>query len=161
MKKCIKCGELLEESCFPTSFTNSSGLSGQCKKCTAIYMKERRRRMKVENPLEYEKHLEGERNRVKGLKQKQPKEKRKEYHKRYAQRNKHKMECQRMVHKAISDGVLIKQPCLFCKNPDSQAHHEDYSKPLEIIWLCKSHHYERHVVLRRCSRLGIPIPSIK
>jgi len=25
-----------------------------------------------------------------------------------------------------------------------EAHHEDYSKPLEIIWLCTKHHAEHH-----------------
>lgn len=38
-------------------------------------------------------------------------------------------------------GRIIKQPC-FCGKIKSEAHHEDYSKPLEIIWLCKKHHIE-------------------
>lgn len=25
-----------------------------------------------------------------------------------------------------------------------QAHHEDYTKPLEVIWLCSTHHAEHH-----------------
>lgn len=36
-----------------------------------------------------------------------------------------------------SRGKLIPQPCRYCGNAEVQMHHEDYSKPLEVIWLCK------------------------
>lgn len=38
----------------------------------------------------------------------------------------------------------IQQPCLICGDEKSQAHHEDYNKPLEVIWLCDKHHKELH-----------------
>lgn len=40
-------------------------------------------------------------------------------------------------------GTLKKQPCK-CGNPNSQMHHEDYSKPLEVIWVCRPCHLELH-----------------
>ncbi|RKZ99055.1 MAG: hypothetical protein DRQ46_00065 [Gammaproteobacteria bacterium] len=46
---------------------------------------------------------------------------------------------------AMRNGKLIKQPCVKCGSTENiNAHHEDYSKPLEIIWLCRFHHGERH-----------------
>lgn len=39
---------------------------------------------------------------------------------------------------------LKKKPCEACGNPKSQAHHHDYSKPLEVTWLCSTHHAEHH-----------------
>ena len=49
------------------------------------------------------------------------------------------------VGNALRDGHLIKKPCEVCGDPKSQAHHEDYSKPLEVSWLCFRHHREdRH-----------------
>jgi len=48
------------------------------------------------------------------------------------------------VNKALKRGDLIKQPCSICGNGVSQAHHPDYSKPLNIIWLCDMHHKEIH-----------------
>lgn len=45
---------------------------------------------------------------------------------------------------AIRSGQLVKQPCQVCGDPKSQAHHDDYSKPLEVQWLCSKHHGERH-----------------
>lgn len=43
---------------------------------------------------------------------------------------------------AIRSGRIIKpESCAIChKVCKVQAHHEDYSKPLEIIWLCRSCH---------------------
>lgn len=45
---------------------------------------------------------------------------------------------------AIEKGILTRLPCEVCQNSKSQAHHEDYSKPLQVIWLCSKHHGERH-----------------
>ena len=41
-------------------------------------------------------------------------------------------------------GELIPQPCIQCGKPKAEAHHEDYSKPLEIIWMCSIHHRRHH-----------------
>ena len=46
---------------------------------------------------------------------------------------------------AISKGLLKKQPCEICATTEKvEAHHDDYSKPLEVRWLCKTHHQEHH-----------------
>lgn len=45
---------------------------------------------------------------------------------------------------AIRDGRLVRQPCEVCGNIVSQAHHDDYSKPLDVRWLCTTHHAEWH-----------------
>lgn len=34
------------------------------------------------------------------------------------------------------------------------AHHEDYDKPLDITWLCKSHHRQRHVEINKIRPKG-------
>lgn len=45
---------------------------------------------------------------------------------------------------AVKIGKVTKSPCVICGDEKSQGHHEDYSKPLEVIWLCRKHHIERH-----------------
>mgnify|MGYP001611599223 CR=1 FL=1 len=48
------------------------------------------------------------------------------------------------VAKAIQDGVLVREPCEVCGNPKVDGHHDDYSKPLDVRWLCRSHHRLHH-----------------
>ncbi len=49
--------------------------------------------------------------------------------------------------RAVKNGTLVKADCVKCGDPDSQAHHEDYYKPLDITWLCRSCHKQRHMVI--------------
>ena len=49
----------------------------------------------------------------------------------------------RVTRRAIAEGKLVKLPCQVCGG-DSEAHHPDYSKPLDVVWLCASHHKEIH-----------------
>lgn len=45
---------------------------------------------------------------------------------------------------AIRKGRLVRLPCEKCGEPKTEAHHDDYSKPLEVRWLCRKHHVEIH-----------------
>lgn len=38
-----------------------------------------------------------------------------------------------------------KQTCRICGNLKSEAHHDDYAKPYDVIWLCRKHHIIRHI----------------
>jgi len=57
-----------------------------------------------------------------------------------------------LVSRALKNGVIAKTGCAVCGNPKVEGHHDDYSKPLEVIWLCRPHHKERHVRLAREGR---------
>jgi hypothetical protein len=48
------------------------------------------------------------------------------------------------VRVAIRNGSITKDPCVICKEKKVQAHHQDYSKPLEIVWLCAKCHTKAH-----------------
>lgn len=50
---------------------------------------------------------------------------------------------------AIRHGQLKRKPCEKCKSKLSQAHHDDYTKPLQIRWLCSLHHKQYHMSLTR------------
>lgn len=45
-------------------------------------------------------------------------------------------------------GKIEQFPCQICGNPNSEMHHTDYDKPLEVLWLCRIHHLELHNVKR-------------
>lgn len=48
------------------------------------------------------------------------------------------------IHKAIADGDLARGPCFVYGGEPADGHHEDYSKPYEIIWLCRICHTTYH-----------------
>ena len=52
------------------------------------------------------------------------------------------------VSKALRHGTLLKEPCCRCGNEKSVAHHDDYDKPLDIMWLCQPCHKQRHKELK-------------
>jgi len=60
-----------------------------------------------------------------------------------------------IVGNSVRDGKLIKEPCEVCGDTDSAGHHEDYTKPLEVTWLCLHHHGERHREINEEIRNGI------
>lgn len=47
------------------------------------------------------------------------------------------------VRTAIRNGSIKRKPCQVC-GERAEAHHEDYRKPLKIIWLCHKHNMERN-----------------
>lgn len=41
----------------------------------------------------------------------------------------------------VRRGLLKRQPCEVCGTTDQvEKHHGDYSKPLQVRWLCRRHH---------------------
>lgn len=41
-------------------------------------------------------------------------------------------------------GKLVQQPCAVCGAEKTEMHHHDYSKPLEVEWLCRPCHMRTH-----------------
>jgi len=44
----------------------------------------------------------------------------------------------------VRRGLVKKEPCCICGNENSEGHHTDYSKPLQVAWLCRGCHRELH-----------------
>ena len=52
------------------------------------------------------------------------------------------------VNKAVRSGKLVRGPCLFCGSAEHvHGHHRDYSKPLDVVWLCARCHHRLHATL--------------
>lgn len=50
-----------------------------------------------------------------------------------------------IVSRAVKLGVLTRAPCAICGTTDRvEAHHTDYTKPLDVTWLCYLHHRHAH-----------------
>ena len=58
--------------------------------------------------------------------------------------DKRRQKAHNMVRNAVKTGKLVRQPCCRCGNPKTVAHHEDYDKPLDVMWLCQVCHTQRH-----------------
>lgn len=66
--------------------------------------------------------------------------------------NKSKSLAHGKVQRAVLSNTLIRKPCEVCGAEKAHAHHDDYTKPLDVKWLCPKHHGERHVELNRIKR---------
>lgn len=132
-----------------------SCLCGECRKC-----KDRIRKAELNKDPEYKAQRKAKdaarrqtpEHKEKALQWKHKwREENKEYWNEY-QRNyfqtpeaKAKQSARRTVSNAIRDGKLQKQPCCVCGTlNDVQAHHEDYDRPLDVVWVCRNHHSEIH-----------------
>lgn len=49
-----------------------------------------------------------------------------------------------MVNRAVAAGTLKRQSCEICGIAKTQAHHDDYFRPLKVRWLCAAHHAAIH-----------------
>ena len=71
----------------------------------------------------------------------------------WEKRNKEKKLAQSLVGSAIRCKRLFKMPCEVCGTSKYiQAHHDDYAKPLNVRWLCRTHHSEHHKRQRELER---------
>jgi len=132
-KECFKCGKVLLLSEFYKHPEMRDGHLGKCKTCTkadvhANYRKNR------------EHYAEYERRRFKSSARKLLI---KEYAHRRRMRYPEKEKAHSAVNRAIRSGKLIRSCCEICGRK-GEAHHEDYTKPFDIRWLCFYHHRKLH-----------------
>lgn len=66
-------------------------------------------------------------------------------HYRHNPVNADKIAAHQMVNAAIRLGILTAKPCEKCGATPSDAHHDNYRKPLDVRWLCRRHHKEHHL----------------
>jgi ribosomal protein S27AE len=67
-----------------------------------------------------------------------------EVSRRWRERHPEAYRAQTAVGNAIRDGKIKKEPCAICGAPDVHAHHRNYSKPLDVTWLCPKCHQRLH-----------------
>ena len=134
LKKCFKCEIEKPYSEFYRHAQMGDGHLGKCKECTKADVGENYA-MRREQYVEYERkrNLDPERRAKKKI-----------YDDRHRAKHPERAEARSSVHKATKLGKLQKKPCEVCGDTETQAHHTDYSKPLDVQWLCWTHHMEAH-----------------
>lgn len=68
-------------------------------------------------------------------------------------KNPEKYKAHMKVFNAIQKGVLMREPCSVCGEGKAHAHHEDYTKPLDVIWLCLECHRRTHPTMDRSCQI--------
>lgn len=133
MKKCFKCEKTKPFSEFYKHKEMADGHLGKCKECTKKDV--RLYRLENDSVREYdrERSKTHERRAHTAI-----------VSKKWRIENPEGYKAHTALGNAIRDKKIIRMPCEICGNKRSHAHHEDYSKPLEVRWLCALHHHRFH-----------------
>lgn len=134
MKECWKCKLSKNISDFYKDKSKYDGICGQCKSCD----KESRYKNRAFNRAHYR---EVER---KYLRTEKGKSVAKASREKFVKKHPLALKAHREVHNALKTGLLTYCDCVFC-GQKAQAHHPDYTKPLDVIWLCTIHHKQIHM----------------
>lgn len=170
MKTCIKCNQTKPIELFATSLNRKKErvYLNSCKECMREYKKshyknnkqtylDKSKRQREKNPDEYKEYMKNyyhsnkDTLKIKAKEYSQSergKEIRKLCNKNYfsKENNRFKHYARRKVKIAIEKGELVRPSlCEICKcEGNIQAHHHDYSKPLDVLWVCISCHENIH-----------------
>ena len=160
MKICFKCQKEKDRSEFYKHAQMGDGLLGKCKECTRKDSSENlARRMqepefRVKEAERCRKKSYEREKKLKAMGIKHDPVKRREYLKKSYEKYPLKHIARTKVATALANGTINRFPCVKCGAINSEAHHEDYTKPLDVIWYCPKHHGERHVEINDEKRLA-------
>lgn len=155
-KACLGCGQHKPLSEFYTHARMADGHLNKCKDCVKkrIYQ---HRADNIEEVRAYDRKRGDQPDRLAAHRAYAQTERGKERlaagNKAWIDRNQEKRQCHITFGNALRDGKIQPQPCEEC-GAEAEAHHEDYSKPLEVQWLCMEHHkalHKRKRALRRAA----------
>jgi hypothetical protein len=134
-------------------FNGTRGFAHECKECTKKRVRENRLKR-----IDYYREYDRGRNPLIHRRQQRDAysishvSQRRETNRRWSRKNKPKRDAEFAVAKALKSGLLQKLPCSICGNEKSESHHENYEKPLDVVWLCRQHHRARHVEIQNQQR---------
>lgn len=146
-KQCFKCKEMKPLTEFYVHPQMGEGRLNKCKDCTKRDVSANYR-ANIEHYRAYERRRLGNPDRVAARSEYACTARGKEAAFRgrmaWIQRNPLARAAHVAVGNAVRDGKLIRQPCEVCGQIQVHAHHDDYTKPLSVRWLCVDHHLEHH-----------------
>ena len=126
-KECSCCKRVLPVGDYYRKPTGASGLHASCKRCHRESVRKSRARY-AEHYRAYDK----------GRRRKRPSLSLMAHDKAQKER------ARKRLQKAVLLGRMSKLPCAVCWDSTAEAHHVDYSRPLDVVWLCDQHHGEVH-----------------
>ena len=139
MKSCFKCNTVKPLSEFYKHPRMADGHVNKCKECNRNDVTTNRNQ-NIEKYRAYDKARGKEPERIKASK---------EIIRAWREDDSRRVLAHSQVARAVRNGTLVRQPCVRCGEVKSLAHHEDYDKPLEVMWLCQPCHKQRHKELKQ------------
>lgn len=140
MKKCFKCKVQKPLSDFYKHKQMADGHLNKCKTCAKSDVLSHRSE-NLDKIRAYDRERSNLPHRV---------VKRAEVFKQYKKDNPERVKANIAVRNAVRDGRIFKWPVCCMPDCDSQrpvAHHADYSRPLDVVWLCQAHHKQAHALV--------------
>ena len=141
MKKCNVCHELLSKSEFNSDISRPDNLDNRCKKCQS----EVNRFYRLKNDKYFRKYRKANNFKYKHTMREQ--------YKIWYYKNKEKTKAHAVLNYLIEKGDIERGACEICgllKN--THGHHDDYTKPLDVNWLCRDCHGLWHQLLNEWQR---------
>lgn len=134
-KICFKCDTLQPLDNFYKHSQMADGHLNKCKACT-------KRDAALNYQSNFARYQEYERKRFNTPERKA---KSRKYIRNHRLQNPEKNLARSRIAYAVRSGKLQPKPCQVCGTTEKvEAHHPDYSKPLDVQWLCFTHHREAH-----------------
>ena len=127
-KECKQCEQTKHITDFYLHNGMTSGRLSFCKECVKT-------RVKTHAHTEHSRKLSRE-----WFRTEKGKAKLKRHMLRYRRLYPEKYKAHKIAGNALRNGTLTKEPCEVCGVREVEKHHEDYSKPLDVRWLCRKHH---------------------
>lgn len=137
-KECFKCKTVKPLNDFYKHPEMADGHLNKCKECNKKDASEHRWK-NIEKIREYDRRRSSLPHRV---------ELRKEIGRRWLKNHPDRKNAQQKLIRAVKAGKVIPQPCWVC-GENAEAHHPDYSSPLDVVWLCIPHHRQTHALLKK------------
>ena len=138
MKNCFKCNTVKPLSEFYKHPKMADGHVNKCKECNRNDVTTNRNQ-NIEKYRSYDKARSKEPERIKASR---------EIIRAWREEDSRRVLAHSSVARAVRNGILLRQPCCRCGAEKTVAHHEDYDKPLEVVWLCQPCHKQRHKELK-------------
>ena len=144
--RCGKCKEFKSNGYFYRNIKSKNGLRNTCKECIAKYAVEYGKSHKNAIRLRLLKWRENNPDKARELSRKNF-ERRREKQCIYTRLRRKLFPEQKKAVNAINNmiraGKIKRKKCIYC-DKIGEGHHPDYTKPLEVIWMCSSHHKRFH-----------------
>ena len=143
MKTCFKCHTEKPLSEYYKLASMADGHLNKCKECTKLDV-QKHRTDNLDKVREYDRRRSILPHRIEHITQNT---------KKYRENNPEKWAAHQAVNHAVRDGKIVKPKCCQSCGIDKRlhGHHDDYTKPLEVMWLCVPCHAARHKALRQAA----------